>query len=185
MAGKLTKEGIERVAAVIGCNVPTVKAVIAIESAGFGFLPDGRPRQLYERHIFSRLTDGKFDVIAPTVSNPKYGGYNEDSYRKLYIATQLDAEAALQSCSWGIGQVMGFNWRLCGERSLHGFMLAMHHNEDVQLTLMANFIRNVGAADELARRDWAGFARIYNGAAYARNKYDVKLKAAYAAAGGK
>lgn len=185
MAGKLTPEGIARAAALIGCSIPAMKAVIAVESAGFGFLQDGRPRILYERHIFSRLTDGKFDSIAPTVSNPKYGGYNEDSYRKLYIATQLDADAAVQSCSWGIGQVMGFNWKLAGERSLTGFMLAMHHNEDVQLMLMAQFIRSIGADDELRRLDWAGFAKLYNGAAYARNKYDVKLKAAYAAAGGK
>lgn len=182
---KLTPEGIARNAALIGCNIPAMKAVIAVEAAGAGFLADGRPKILFERHVFHRMTAGAHDASVPLVSSSTYGGYNEDSYRKLYIATQLDADAAVQSCSWGIGQIMGFNWKLTGERSLTGFLLAMHHNEDVQLALMAQFIRSIGADDELRRLDWAGFARLYNGKAYARNKYDVKLKAAYAAAGGK
>lgn len=185
MAGKLTPDGMVRAAALIGCDLPALKAVIAVEAAGSGFNADGRPKILFERHIFSRLTDGKHDATAPSVSNPKYGGYNEDSYRKLYIATQLDPAAAVQSCSWGLGQLMGFNWKLTGEQSLIGFLLAMHHNEDSQLALMAQFIRSIGANDEMCRRDWAGFARLYNGPAYARNKYDVKLAAAYKAAGGK
>jgi hypothetical protein len=31
----------------------------------------------------------------------------------------------------------------------------------------------------LRDKDWAGFARRYNGPAYAENKYDEKLSAAY------
>lgn len=185
MGNKLTPEGIQRVAALLDCSIAAVRAVIAVETAGGGFLPDGRPKIMFERHVFSRLTDGKYDLVSPLVSNAKYGGYNEDSYRKLYIATQLDPAAAVQSASWGIGQIMGFNWKLCGERSLMGFMLAMHHDEDTQLMMMGSFILSVGADDELRRLDWAGFARIYNGPGYARNKYDTKLHAAYNAAGGK
>lgn len=180
MSREMTPAGIARAAAVIGCDVRTLKAVIAVEAAGQGFKPDGRPTILYERHVFHRLTKGEFDAVAPRVSNAKPGGYNDaDPYWKLYVASQLDADAAVQSCSWGLGQIMGFNWRLCGERSLLGFLLAMHHNEDAQLILMAHFIRTVGANDELCRRDWAGFARIYNGPAFARNKYDTKLADAY------
>lgn len=183
MAGKMTPDGIARAAALIGSDVRSVKAVIAVETAGGGFLTDGRPKILFERHWFHRLTNGVYDAVTPLVSNAQPGGYNEaDSYRKLYIASQLDAEAAVQSASWGIGQIMGFNWKLCGEKSLLGFLLAMHHNEDAQLALMANFIRSVGANDELCRRDWAGFARIYNGPAFKKFSYDTKLAAAYKAA---
>ena len=32
----------------------------------------------------------------------------------------------------------------------------------------------------LKAKDWANFARGYNGPAYAKNRYDVKLAAAYA-----
>jgi hypothetical protein len=181
MAGKMTSEGIARAAALIGVGVPEMRAVIAVETNGDGFLPDGRPKILFERHKFHSFTGGKFDAVAPRVSNAKAGGYESatSEYTRLYIAMQLDADAAIMSASWGVGQLMGFNWKLCGERSLMGFVLAMHHNEDVQLALTAQFIKSVGADDELRRHDWAGFAKIYNGPAYARNKYDEKLAAAY------
>lgn len=33
--------------------------------------------------------------------------------------------------------------------------------------------------NELQRKDWAGFARGYNGPGYAKNRYDIKLANAY------
>lgn len=185
MAGKMTPAGIARSAAVVGCDVPAMRAVLAVETLGDGFDEKGRPRILLERHKFYHLADplrrDEWHRLYPDICNPKAGGYGPSSsqYLRLYRALQLDADAAVKACSWGIGQIMGFNYALTGEASLLGFVLAMHHDEDVQLLLMANFIRAVGAGDELARHDWAGFARIYNGPAYRRNAYDTKLAAAY------
>lgn len=183
MSGSLTHEGIARAAALIGCGVPEMAAVIQVEALGEGFLADGRPKILFERHKFHQFTGGVFDVVAPRVSNAKAGGYETPAgeYTRLYIAQQLAPEMATQCASWGIGQVMGYNWALAGEKSLIGFLLAAHHNADAQLMLMAHFIRSVGADDELRQHDWAGFARLYNGTGYARNKYDVKLSAAFKA----
>ena len=48
-----------------------------------------------------------------------------------------------------------------------------------QLKHMANFIKSANLLDELQRKDWAGFAKGYNGPQYAVNKYDEKLAAAY------
>jgi hypothetical protein len=186
MHKRLTDAGIARAAATLGCEVAAVKAVIAVEAAGAGFLPDGRPKILFERHIFRRLTGNRFDASHPAISGPA-GGYKggDAEYVRLHQALQLDGEAAVQSASWGIGQIMGFNWKLCGEKSLYGFLLAVHNDEDAQLGLMVGFIQSAELADELRRKDWAGFARGYNGPAYARNSYDVKLAAAYRAAGGR
>jgi hypothetical protein len=33
--------------------------------------------------------------------------------------------------------------------------------------------------EPLRRHDWAGFARKYNGPGFARNQYDLRLRAAY------
>jgi hypothetical protein len=44
---------------------------------------------------------------------------------------------------------------------------------------MANFIKSAGLLDNLQEKDWAGFARGYNGPGYAKNSYDVKLELAY------
>jgi hypothetical protein len=189
MAGRYTIAGIQRAARVIGCDAAAVSAVVAVESAGSGFLSDGRPRILFEAHQFSRLTGNFYDAAHPTLSSPTWnaklyaGGAAE--YQRLYAAVQLDGEAAVQACSWGLMQVMGFNWEHCGERSLHGFLLAMHHNEDVQLALAAHYIVDRDLAAALRQHDWAAFARGYNGPGYARNQYDRKLAAAYSAAGGR
>lgn len=183
MAGKLTAEGIARAASVIGCDVPALRAVLQVEALGAGFLEDGRPKILFERHVFHRLTQGAFDAILPRVSDPKPGGYEKPNgeYLKLYLAAQLDQEAAVQSASWGIGQIMGFNWKACGERSVIGFLLAVHHSEDTQLALMAQFIKSdTRMALALRQHDWAAFAARYNGPAYAKNAYDIKLAKAFA-----
>lgn len=184
MAGSLTDAGILRAAERLGCEPAAIKAVIAVESGGSGFLGDGRPRILFEAHVFSRETGGKFDRSHPKLSTPRWdrglyqGGAAE--YGRLYAAAQLDGGAAIRASSWGLFQIMGFNWHACGEASLHGFVLAMHHNEDAQLALFARFIESEGMAQALRARDWAAFARKYNGPEYARNHYHTKLERAYA-----
>jgi hypothetical protein len=52
-------------------------------------------------------------------------------------------------------------------------------SEGNQLRHMANFIKSAGLIDEIQNKDWAGFAKKYNGPAYAQNQYDVKLASAY------
>jgi hypothetical protein len=52
-------------------------------------------------------------------------------------------------------------------------------SEANQLRHMANFIKSAGLLDELQAKNWAGFARGYNGPGYAKNAYDVKLADAY------
>lgn len=179
-----TASGLSNAAKRLRVDVPTIQAVAQVEAAGVGFLSDGRPKILFERHIFGRLTEHKHDQSAPDLSNRATGGYvgGAGEYPRLYRALQLDADAAVQAASWGSFQIMGFNWRACGEKSLLGFLLAMHHNPDAHLALFAAFVESQGLADELQRKDWAGFARRYNGPAYAENSYDTKLAAAYAAA---
>lgn len=186
MAGKRTEAGIARVAKRLGCEVAAVKAVISVESNGSGFHADGRPVILYEAHIFSRETAGRYDRDHPLLSSRTWnralyrGGIAE--WPRFYQALQLDPEAAQKACSWGLFQIMGFNWRACGEKSLAGFIHAMYHHEDSHIALFAEFVESQGMADELRRKDWAGFAKRYNGAAYAVNAYDKKLEAAYARA---
>jgi hypothetical protein len=182
-AGKATRlddRAIESAATKIGCSVAAVRAVIDVESAG-GFLGDGRPKILFERHYFSRLTKGKFDSSHPGISNPKWGGYRGGTaeYERLGEALKLDRDAALRSASWGLFQIMGDNFRTCGFANAEAFVKAMVSGEAAQLDAFVAFVKKNGLGDELTRLDWAGFARGYNGPAYKANKYDAKLMAAY------
>lgn len=186
MSRSITNAALQRAADKLGASVAHVRAVIAVEAGGAGFLADGRPKILFERHKFSQFTDGRFDATHGDLSSRAPGGYRggEQEYLRLYRALQLDGEAAVRAASWGAFQIMGFNWEACGEKSLFGFLLAVHDNEDAQLALFVEFLLSQGLAAPLRKRDWAAFARGYNGLGYAKNHYDTKLAAAYAAAGG-
>src|SRR5690606_1901420 len=169
-AAPLDDEAIEAAAKKIGCQVAAVRAVIDVESRG-GFLSDKRPKILFERHYFSRLTKRKFDASHPAISNSKWGGYKGGAaeYARLAEAIKLDRDAALRSASWGAFQIMGDNYKICGFANVEDFVTAMVSGEPAQLDAFVSFVMKNGLADELIRLDWAGFARGYNGPAYKVN----------------
>lgn len=179
-ATRFTDEAIEQAAKKIGCPVAAVRAVIDVESRG-GFLQDTRPRILFERHYFCRLTNSRYDQSDPDISAKKWGGYKGGAaeYDRLGRAIKLNRDAALRSASWGAFQIMGDNCRMCGFANVEDFVKAMVAGEPEQLDAFVQFVKKAGLADELGRLDWAGFARGYNGPAYKENHYDEKLKAAY------
>jgi hypothetical protein len=178
----LTEEGFAAASGMNGIDGPTLWAVLSVETSGCGFLADRRPKILFERHIFCRLTGGKFDQSHPDVSAKERGGYGDGGahqYLRLDTAIQLDASSALKSASWGLGQIMGENFRSAGFQNVEGMVDAMVASEDGQLKAVAAFIKTNGMDEALRNSDWAAFAKRYNGPAYAENKYDVKLQTAY------
>jgi hypothetical protein len=116
------------------------------------------------------------------VSNAESGGYTGgvSEYKRLAQAVALDRKAALESASWGLGQVMGFNSGSAGFANAEDLVRAMCESEDRQFGAMLAFIDHEGLAGFLQAQDWRTFARRYNGPAFEKNKYDVKLKDAHA-----
>jgi len=177
-AEPLTAAGLSAACVKLGVEFAEIWTVLSVETKGCGFLPDGRPSILFERHIFSRQTSGKFDRDHPSISNPKPGGYGKTGaaqYYRLHEAIALDRQAALESTSWGIGQVMGFNAGVVGCANVETLVAQAMHSEDDQLMHMARFIVAGGIDKALRSHNWAAFARGYNGANYAANKYDLLL----------
>lgn len=187
---KLTEKDIADVAKHIGCEVAALKAVMEVEAKGSGFLPSGKPVILFERHIFYRYYARKYstqkaDELAlkePNICNKATGGYVglEKEYPRLDKAIAIDKEVAYMSASWGLGQVMGFNYQMAGYKDVFSFVDAMEVSEYNQLMAMASFIL---ASSKLTKaikaKDWASFAEGYNGKNYKINKYDEKLAKAY------
>ena len=91
----------------------------------------------------------------------------------------IDQVAALRSCSWGLGQIMGFNAHLAGYNSVKQMIDVFKDDEDTHLAAMVQFIISTGLDDDLRREDWRGFARGYNGAGYAKHGYHLKLQRAF------
>ena len=156
-------------------------AVLTVETRGCGFLADRRPLILFERHYFSRLTKRKFDAQAPDISQKQWGGYSGGGreYDRLGRAVKLDRAAALRSASWGLGQVMGENFKAAGFPDVEPMVAAFVESENAQLGGMAHFIAAIGADRHLRAHNWPAFAAAYNGPAYAQNSYDERLRAAH------
>ena len=170
-------------AAALGCETAAIRAVAEVETRGAAFLPSGRPAILFERHVFRRLTEGRFDAEAPEISARLPGGYGkggEGQYARLRAALALDRAAALKSASWGRFQIMGFNAEAAGFSGVEPFVAAMCESEAAHLFAFVAFVRAKGLDRALRARDWAGFARGYNGPDFARHAYDRRLAEAWA-----
>lgn len=179
-ATALSGDGLAKVASNLGVHAPEIWTVLAVETSGCGYLPDRRPQILYERHIFHRLTNGQYDD--GNISDPTPGGYGPrgaPQYDRLAIAISKDRNAALESASWGIGQIMGMNYSRAGFHDVEEMVAAMSDSEDQQLITMGNFLIRTGLAGSLQAHDWASFARGYNGPNYVINRYDIRLNSEY------
>lgn len=192
MKDKLTNEMIKDLANRLGIEPALLKAVQIVEAAGRdGFLSDGRPQILFEGHIMYKEFHKKFPdrdldylckrfsmVFYPKWDKSKYfGGLGE--YKRLELAKEIDEECALKATSWGMFQIMGFNHNFCGCKDVFDFVHKMSESHEKQLELMYYFMNNSGCLKELKEKDWAGFAKKYNGPGYAQNAYDQKLRNAY------
>lgn len=186
----LTDKDFEIVARLLDCETAALKAVQEVETGGKGgFFAPGKPAILFEGHIFwSQLKKkginpqshlpGNENILYPKWEKGHYkGGMAE--YDRLEQARKIDRDAANASASWGMFQVMGFNYAACDESSVESFVNAMAESELKQLILSARFIKHAGMLPALQTKNWAEFARRYNGPAYAENLYDSKLAQAY------
>ena len=169
----------------LGCGVAEIQAVSQVEVGIVGPWNDtGRPTILYERHVFSALTAGEWDVTHPDISNPVRGGYGRFSaqYPKLKRAATLNEEAALKSASWGAYQIVGRYHAQAGETTVAAFVTGEMESERRQLQHFVSFVLgNPVLVKALKDHDWTTFARVYNGPAYRENDYDTKMGDAYAA----
>jgi hypothetical protein len=185
MSEAITAQAWRSLAKRLGVDEPTLKAVAEVESAGHGFLPSGNPKVLFEGHVFHRLTQGRYGADHPDLSYAKwtrahYARTGAGEWARLLRACGLDRDAANQSASWGAFQIMGFNYGLCGFAGIEAFVAAHRAGIEEQLEAFAQFIARDAFLKHLRAHDWAPFAAHYNGPAYAKNKYDTKLAAAYA-----
>jgi hypothetical protein len=186
---RLSESDLQAAADRLGVQLASIKAVNEVESRGSGFLDDGRPVILLERHVAQRqAAAAQLDVAAlqqryPNLVNTARGGYaggpaewaRFDNLRS--VTTQ---SIAVEACSWGLFQVMGYHWEMLGYASAVDFQQAMMASETKQLDAFIRFIEaDANLLKALKAKKWPEFARLYNGPAYKENLYDAKLAAAF------
>jgi len=175
----LTAAGVATAVSKLGINSAALWALVSVETRSCGFFADRRPQVLFERHIFHKRTGGQFDATDSSISDPTRGGYSGGvaEYVRLARAMALDNQAALESASWGLGQVMGFNATGLGYADVDDMVQQFCAGEDAQLVGVTRFIAgNAALLKALQSSNWAQVAFFYNGRAYADHQYDVHLK---------
>jgi hypothetical protein len=190
MSATLTDEDFARAAKELNVEEAAVRAVAEVEAAGQGFIYDGRPAILYEAHIFHKETGGKYAgekdrrgvALSSSSWNQKlYGATGAAQHNRYEDARKLDADAANKACSWGTFQILGQNYKQCGFDSSQAFVDAMWTGgAGAHLDAFVAFVKANKLDGALRAKNWAAFARGYNGPSYAVNKYDVKMASAYA-----
>lgn len=192
----------------IGCEVRTIKAFAKVESGSFGpFQSDGRCTILYERHVFDRLTNGRFrgqtiwlgegsKARNYSLSEKTSGGYGLISHQreKLRIASNLQItpliranDSAHMACSWGLFQLMGENYQICGFETIWDFVKAMETSVEFHLLAFTNYCLNnrkrlpngktLLDALRSSPPDFLSAALIYNGPK--QKGYGKRFQAAY------
>lgn len=190
MLGEAVLIEIEKIAKRLGIEPAALAAVAHIESGlRTHAMVGGKAEPLirFEGHYFDRRLSGakREEARRSGLASPEAGAIaNPPSqsarWSLLARAARLDRRAAYESVSWGIGQVKGAHWAWLGYASVDALADEARSGIAGQLNLMARYIDKAGLADALRRRDWAAFARGYNGPGFRKNGYDRKLARAYA-----
>lgn len=189
--GRLTEEDFREVAEELGVEVAAIKAVVDIEAGKShnGFWSEGKPLINFDLSMFRRMAQrNKVNISKYTQSHAvvfarpntsRYGSRQAAQQARLDAARTIHDLSAIQGTFWGMFQIGGFNWNKCGAESPEQFVELMSRSERDQLELFANFIRNTGLLTHLKNKNWALFARGYNGPGYAKHGYHTRLAASY------
>ncbi len=189
---RLTEEDFVMAAQELGIDVPSIKAVVEIEAGKShnGFSAPGKPLINFDMAMFKRFASraginvakyfGSHPIVFQAPQVRKYGSQQAAQHARLEAAYTINRKAAIEGTFWGMFQIGGFNWKKCGAASIDEFVELMSSSEHNQLELFVRFIENTGLARHLRSKDWAAFARGYNGPSYARRGYHTRLAKAYA-----
>lgn len=101
------------------------------------------------------------------------------SWALLNRAVEIDAQTALESAFWGVGEILGMHWRWLGFTSVSELADLCRRDVAGQVDLMMRYIDRAGLTGDVRARDWESFARGFNGRAYRKKRYHLKLAAAH------
>lgn len=159
-------------------------AFIEVESGGRGF--DARTGKLiiqFEPTWFRRKApyapSGKWSLNKVDVQSKEWEAFND--------AFRIDSNAAMESTSIGLPQIMGFHYKRLGYGTVGAMWDDFKKGEDRQVSALARFIltdKNLYRA--IQQKDFHKIASIYNGKdymriakRYGREPYNISLEKAF------
>lgn len=176
------KEELMGLAESIGIEYAALMAFISVESGGKGFI---------NNRIVIQFEPSWFKKKAPFAPsglwslNKVENQINE--YKAFSNAFNKNKNAAMQSTSWGLGQIMGFHYKRLGFTSVDEMVDSFKRGEYEQVKGIVKFIATDGRLLKAIReKNWHLVATYYNGGAYKelakrynREPYDLSMEKAY------
>ena len=191
----LSLESIQQAAKILVVDPKIIVAVALAESSGSGFLQSGDCQIRFERHKMYASLLKKYGIAQttkwanqyPNIVNASIGGYlgGQQEYSRLNQAMALDPGCAQQSTSWGMFQIMGFNYAAAGFPDVVSFVNAQKSSETAQLLSFVTFNQRYldGVLMQPMRTlDWVKYATYYNGTGNVP-EYSKRLTTYYGQAG--
>lgn len=177
----ISRSDIEKAAEMHKIPAALIKAVVDVESSGNGFSSTtGKIIIQFEPTWFKRkYSDWKKFSSGYTWASNKVENQTKE-WLAFNSAFKISPNAAMQSTSIGLMQVMGFHYRLLGFKTVGDMWDYAKESEFNQLDLGIRFIKkNDKIFSALLSKDWQTFSYYYNGSAYKKYRYDTRLAVAY------
>ena len=109
----------------------------------------------------------------PPVASDIYAVGQHANYERLCRAYKLDKSAALQSCSWGKYQIMGFNFDAKTQKDVFGFVRDMSSGEPAHIKAFLRFAKSTPLLlHGLQTDNYEEVAEGHNGASWRRTNPD-------------
>ena len=188
---RLSEEDYRKAAEKLGVETAVIKAVVEIEAGRShnGFHAPGMPLINFDLAMFKRAAARRSIKLSKysrshreVFARPnarRYGSRQAAQHARLAGAMSIETTAAIDGTFWGMFQIGGFNWKKCGASSREDFVMRMSRSEHDQLDMFVNFVMSEGIDRFLRKKDWAGFARRYNGPSYKKRRYHTRMANAY------
>lgn len=181
---RITNQQIKEIAAANGIEYAALKAFIEVESGGIGFAKDtGKIIIQFEPAWFRKKApyapSGAWTVNKVERQSAEWLAFNN--------AFKLNPNAAMESASIGMGQIMGFHFKTLGYKTVGEMWDDAKRGEYFQVLQMVRFIKSIPALYKaLKEKNWHLVAHYYNGAGYlklakeiGREPYNISLQKAY------
>jgi hypothetical protein len=139
-------------------------AIIEVESSGSGFGKDGRLLLQFEPNVFSRRSGVPLDKLNKWTWDENKVDVQSKEWLAFEDASKLNPIIAMESTSWGLPQIMGFNFKLAGYQDVKSMVESFKVSEYNQIKGLLNFINsNRALYNAIITGDYEKTSEIYNG----------------------
>lgn len=186
----LTRQAVIASATAIGVDPSIAIAIREVTGKPEGFLADGRVVVRFEHHKFYQYVSSRLggstalqwaqkypNLCSPFWSQTVYKD-PEGEWERFDQARMLDATCAMLSSSWGMFQLMGFNYAMAEYDSVQDMVGEMNYSEIFQQSALMRFIQNQPLfLAALKNHEHERIARMFSDHASQTQDYLAKLRA--------